>query len=231
MELFDKLFNKKKEVQKNNNKDNVMSNTNNNSVLESELSEDDGSRFITLVYSKKATIYDSKEIRLYKKYDEDIYFIRLDGTAYNTSGTLYFDLEKDYFINHSIDEFCDFIQEKCIWNNEDYFSDFREIIKQNHTVLQLFKKDNVSYTEEIPKLYHWTSSSKSEMLLIEIYCNTGGGEGIVIDSSSNTPYHKWWDMGNMWGNRSLEMTWEQVENVDPIKFKGINEYNWKKYIK
>ena len=70
MEIFDKLFNKKKEVQKNNNKDNAMSNTNNNSVLESELSEDDGSRFITSVYSKKATIYDSKEIRLYKKYDD-----------------------------------------------------------------------------------------------------------------------------------------------------------------
>lgn len=106
-------------------------------VLSNELHEQ--AEFITLLYSKKFGPYDSKEIKLYKNCSECIYFIRLYGTAYNTGGTLYFDLEKNYFDNHSIEDFCDFIQEKCIWGNEYYFSDFRKIIKQNHTVLNLFR--------------------------------------------------------------------------------------------
>lgn len=97
------------------------------------------SEFITLLYSKQATAYDMKEIKLYKKCKENGYCICLYGTAYNAGGTLYFDLENDYFRNHSIEDFCDFVQKKCIWNNEDYFSDYREVIKQNHTILKLFK--------------------------------------------------------------------------------------------
>jgi hypothetical protein len=55
-------------------------------------------------------------------------------------------------------------------------------------------------------------------------------EFISVDINANIPYHQWFDGGNMWGNHTMEMSWEEVEKIDPIKFKGINEQNWKEYL-
>jgi len=55
-------------------------------------------------------------------------------------------------------------------------------------------------------------------------------EFISVDTSTNIPYQQWFDGGNMWGNRTIEITWEKVESFNPTKFKGINEHNWKDYI-
>ncbi len=55
-------------------------------------------------------------------------------------------------------------------------------------------------------------------------------EFICVDINTNKPYHQWFDAGNMWGNRTIEMSWEEVVNIDPIKFRGMNENNWKDYV-
>ena len=55
-------------------------------------------------------------------------------------------------------------------------------------------------------------------------------EFISVDTDTNIPYQQWFDGGNMWGNQTLEITWKKVESLNPTKFKGITECNWKNYI-
>ena len=68
------------------------------------------------------------------------------------------------------------------------------------------------------------------LLIIHESVDKYEAEFISVDTNNNTPYHQWFDGGNMWGNHTMEMSWEEVEKIDPIKFKGINEQNWKEYL-
>ena len=69
--------------------------------------------------------------------------------------------------------------------------------------------------------------------LLFVICESKDGyykEYISVDTDTNIPYQQWFDGGNMWGNHTLEITWRQVESINPTKFKGINEHNWMDYI-
>ena len=55
------------------------------------------------------------------------------------------------------------------------------------------------------------------------------GEYIAIDTDTNIPHKVWWDAGNMWGNREMAITWDDVVKLDESLFTGINADNWRLY--
>lgn len=69
----------------------------------------------------------------------------------------------------------------------------------------------------------------NEQILLTIARGQWDGEYIAVDVEENIPYHKWWDAGNMWGNRSMQMTWDEVEKLDPVRFRGVNADNWREH--
>ncbi len=69
-----------------------------------------------------------------------------------------------------------------------------------------------------------------EIILKTIHEENFGGEYIAVDANTNIPYHIWWDGGNMWGNHTIQITWEKVEQLDKKRFSGICESNWQEYI-
>lgn len=71
---------------------------------------------------------------------------------------------------------------------------------------------------------------RQELYIIHESADRYEREFIAVDPETNTPWHCWTDGGNMWGNRSMEITWQQVESLDPARFAGVNGQNWRAYL-
>ena len=68
-----------------------------------------------------------------------------------------------------------------------------------------------------------------EQRLYTISEDQWSGEYVAIDTDTNIPYVIYWDAGNMWGNREIAITWDDVVKLDESRFQGINADNWRNY--